>query len=264
MIELINRETGEILDTDSVPGLAEVAALHDQRISQLAELVDDLLPQGEGTPGSGQGPVVWAQLTSVERQRTWRSLAEWVGWLRSRYPLAHRVPPCWWRHPELVEELTALWLAWREAYVEKGAVLSSGADWHNRWLPELLRRIGAGGWNLACEGDHRPAVSSLYDGREVDDLHAFEEAINAADTAAPDGPGGKVMNDDQMRRAIEAGEAREMGALPGSPVELDGEYWVNEGDTWSTVRSSETITFLQEADRRMGLADQAVRESERS
>ena len=28
MIEIVNRETGELLDADSVPGLAEIAALH--------------------------------------------------------------------------------------------------------------------------------------------------------------------------------------------------------------------------------------------
>jgi len=264
VIELVNRATGELLDTDSVPGLAEVAALLDERIEQLAEMVEELREGSDGTTGGAGGPVVWDALTPFEAQRTWRSLAAWVGWLRSRYPLAHRVPLCWWRHPELVEELTALWLAWQDAYTEKGASLTAGADWHGRWLPEFLRRIGAGGWNLACEGDHRPAVSSLYDANAVDNVDDFERAITAQDDQTTTTKGNRTMDDDQVQRAVDAGQAHAVGELPDSPVALDGEYWAREGDAWSPVTSAETITFLRDADRRMGLADQAVRDAETS
>src|SRR4051812_14313636 len=179
-MEIVNRATGELLDADSVPGLAQIAALHDEQLEQLEATIEELLADRDTPPGGPQRPVVWAQLTPAEAMRTWRALAGWVGWLRGRYPLATQVPLCWWRHPELVEELTSVWLAWRDAYVEKGAPLTGGADWHARVLPEFLRRIRAGGWNIPCEADHRPRVTSLYDARAVDDSDAFDQLISSA------------------------------------------------------------------------------------
>lgn len=258
MIEIVNRETGELMDADSVPGLAEVAAWHDRQIADLQELVQDLVDEPESAgKGAGSRPVVWSRLTPHEKATTWRALAEWVGWLRGRYPLARQVPLCWWRHPELVEELTALWLAWRDAYVEKGAPLAAGADWHGRWLPELLRRIGAGGWNVACEGEHKPPVTSLYDARAVDDVDEFRDSTTAHNGATTEKER-TVMNDLSMQAALDAGQAKTLGELPGSPVAHDGRYWVAVQDGWQQVESEETIAFLADAERRLQLADAAA------
>jgi hypothetical protein len=266
VIEIVNRTTGELLDTDSVPGLAEVAALHEQRLEQMSAQLDELLDREADGPSSSNGPVVWHQLNPYETERTWRALAEWVGWLRGRYPLAHQVPLCWWRHPELVEELTALWLAWREAYVEKGASLTGGADWHGRWLPEFLRRIGAGGWNLACEANHRPLVDSLYDARQVDDDTEFAECIDHShgrELAARE-ERGPEMQHALMEAKVAAGGATRLGELPDSPIAYGGRYWVPDDGCWVAVRSDETLAFLADAQRRLRLAEATIRETEQS
>jgi hypothetical protein len=268
VIEIVNRATGELLDADSVPGLARIAALHDEQLEQLEATIEELLADRDTPTGGTQRPVVWAQLTPTEAHRTWRTLAAWVGWLRGRYPLANQVPMCWWRHPELVEELTAVWLAWRDAYVEKGAPLTAGADWHARVLPEFLRRIGAGGWNIACEVDHRPRVTSLYDARPVDDPDAFDHHITAT-TPPPEAPQQEdtmnqptmdqpTMDQPTMDRAVATGAARRVGELPGSPVAQDGRYWWQDGDQWVQIRSAETTAFLDEAQRRLALADESI------
>jgi hypothetical protein len=267
VIEIVNRTTGELLDTDSVPGLAEVAALHDQRLEQMSALLDELLERDSDGPSDSRGPVVWHQLNPYETTRTWQALADWVGWLRGRYPLANRVPLCWWRHPELVEELTALWLAWREAYIDKGAPLTGGADWHGRWLPEFLRRIGAGGWNLACEANHRPLVESLYDDRQVDDVAEFTHCIQPRrlDVEPAEQPErGPEMQQNLLETKVATGEATRLGELPDSPIVYDGEYWVPDGDRWVAVRSEETRAFLEDAQRRLDMANATVRESGQS
>ena len=260
MIEIVNRETGQIMDSDSVPGLAEIAALHDRRLSELQDALTDLVEDPPVARGPGSRPFVWQELSPRDRARTWQALAEWVGWLRGRYPLARQVPLCWWRHPELVEELTALWLAWREAYVEKGAPLTSAADWHGRWLPELLRRMRAGGWNVACESEHKPAVAALYDPRSVDDPTEFHHALGAR---LPDRPEGDLMDDTQMQSAIAHGEARRLGDLPGAPVALDGRYWQPTNSGWEPVESDETVAFLADAERRLRLAGLAIDQADR-
>ena len=220
MTDIVDPRTGELMDTDSVPGLAQVAVMLVEQINELADVVQD---QEEVRRTDGKAPFVWTDLDPRAARRAWRQLSRWVGWLRGRYPLARQVPLCWWRHPELVEELTALWFAWREAYTEKGAPLTAAADWHGRWLPEFLRRVGAGGWNIACEAEHKDRVRGLYDERGVDDEHAFEAFIEtfAADTNDME----ERMDAQEMARAIERGAAQSIGSLPGSPVAyLDG-YW---------------------------------------
>ena len=56
-------------------------------------------------------------LTAADAEWLWEELRDWVEWLVERYSLDHRiVPPCWFLHGALVDELTALWGAWQVAY----------------------------------------------------------------------------------------------------------------------------------------------------
>jgi hypothetical protein len=104
----------------------------------------------------------WRDLGPKAAEELWSQLTDWVRWLRSRYPLAKKVPPCWPEHPEVVEELTALWLAWQHAYVDPNAALTAPAEWHDHWLPGLLHRLEHGSFALNCSGKHAPRPSSSY------------------------------------------------------------------------------------------------------
>jgi len=48
-------------------------------------------------------------LSAEELRRCWTELHVWVSWFVDRYHLADELPPCWPRHPALVDELNALW-----------------------------------------------------------------------------------------------------------------------------------------------------------
>ena len=210
MIEIMDPQTGELMDTDSVPGLAAVAGLHSDQIYQLSMVVAQL-EEADAASGSA-APWTWRTLRGHPVAAQWRDLADWVGWLRGRYPLARQIPLCWWRHPELVEELTALWLAWKDAYATKHAHFSAPAEWHARWLPDFLRRVGAGGWNVSCEGEHKERVDGLYDGRRVDDEDAF--AAHVADPTPLPGNNestkesemAQTIDQESMTAAIESGK----------------------------------------------------------
>lgn len=265
MIDIVDPRTGELLDTDSVPGLAQVAGLHSEQLRQLQSEIQGL--REPTLDDSGPTAFAWNSLGAHQAETLWLQLAEWVGWLRGRYPLARQVPACWWRHPELVEELTALWLAWREAYVEKSAPLTAAADWHDRWLPGFLRRIGAGGWNLACEGEHKDRLPSLYDERPVDDEDAFGAHVRrdvsrrrAAlfKTATSEEDAVDQMSDAQMQEALTNGEAVQVGSMPGAPVRIGDVYWAPSDDGWTRVENAGTLQFLADAERRLQLADRAI------
>ena len=104
----------------------------------------------------------WRDLGPQGQEELWRELGSWVGWIRARYPLARKIPECWDQHPELVEELTALWLAWQLAYQIPDAPLTAAADWHDRWLPGVLHRLEHGPFSLDCSTSHTFRPSAAY------------------------------------------------------------------------------------------------------
>ncbi len=116
----------------------------DQLASEMTDVVADLMTRLEST------------------ESLWRELTEWVAWIRHRYPLAKRIPECWSEHPEVVEELTALWLAWNAAYTERDASFTAAVDWHDRWLPGVLHRIEHGAFALDCGHAHHERPLSAY------------------------------------------------------------------------------------------------------
>ncbi|WP_129337203.1 hypothetical protein [Cellulomonas endophytica] len=84
-------------------------------------------------------PFVWSALNPVAEQEAVRELVTWVGWLAGRYRLDHRVvPDCWPAHPELVEELSALHLAWLGAFARTSAA-DAPLGWHERFAHTSAR-----------------------------------------------------------------------------------------------------------------------------
>jgi len=83
------------------------------------ELLQSLPPGWEGTasrrePGMlGITVINWRTLEDAKAPEVWTELGEWVAWFVRRYRLpARKIPPCWYRHGALVEELSALHTAW--------------------------------------------------------------------------------------------------------------------------------------------------------
>ena len=63
------------------------------------------------------GPITWAFLTDEQETEQVKELRLWVEWLVWRFALDHRtIPECWARHGAVVEELSALYTAWQDAY----------------------------------------------------------------------------------------------------------------------------------------------------
>lgn len=137
----------------------------DRLASELADTYADLLskfdelPNGSAVKGT---PWSWRTIGPNAQNELLNELRHWVRWIRQRYPLAKTIPSCWEDHPEAVEELTALWLAWQAAYEEREASLTAAAEWHDRWLPGLLHRLDHGPFALDCSESHHPRAASCY------------------------------------------------------------------------------------------------------
>jgi hypothetical protein len=150
--------------------LAQLRRDLDQLASETTDIHADLLARLDDlhsdtpTAATSRTPSAWCwrNLDEDSKEQLWIQLRGWVDWLRGRYPLAKRVPPCWAEHPEVVEELTALWLAWHAAYETENPPLTAPADWHDRWLPGLLTRLEHGALALPCRNNHEDRPTSAY------------------------------------------------------------------------------------------------------
>jgi len=264
--EFVHRSTGEVLDVGTAEGVARALTAIDTELEDLAARVDELASGGiEGTVTAW----CWRDIGPVGAAMLWKRLALWVGWLRARYPLAEQLPACWWRHPELVEELTALYLAWRAAYTDPAAQLTAPADWHDRWLPGTLARVR--GWGVYCDGDHRDRPTGTYDPRAVDDQDAFTRHVDAdlhdrqlslqpaTEKSMPASETVELLPATEMTAHLAAGTARSLGGLPGSPVWHDDAYWRCDGDTYARITDPALVARLRADDERLRLADAAVR-----
>ena len=81
----------------------------------------------------------WSELSGEQRSAAWHRLAVFVDWLVGRYSLPELlVPPCWYRHGGLVEELTALMTAHEVSFDELDSGLGP-IGWHERFAMARLR-----------------------------------------------------------------------------------------------------------------------------
>lgn len=193
MAEIADRRTGELLDSSTPVGLARIAEVHAEGLDalggdleRLAAAVADSLESLRGeldpvTAGALTDTATWWNWQTqgvAGAEALWVQLAAWVAWLRNRYPLAKQVPGCWWRHPELIEELTALHLAWRAAYADPQAPPTGPADWHDRWLPGTVHRL-THTWHACPDGEHRDRTPGVYADQGVDNEDAFRAHLTA-------------------------------------------------------------------------------------
>jgi hypothetical protein len=74
--------------------------------------------------------ICWPRVDRDTARTAWHALDTWIRWCTLRYELDSRViPPCWYRHGALVEELTALHTAWLTAHTA-AAPGNAPLDWH--------------------------------------------------------------------------------------------------------------------------------------
>src|SRR5690348_6732624 len=89
----------------------------------------------------------WLTMSEAQQREKLGELADWVETvLRVQYPsyLADQLKPCWPNHPEARWELTWLYQLWTLAYLGKQPAPRDVADWHDRWLPGVVRRLSQG------------------------------------------------------------------------------------------------------------------------
>lgn len=129
--------------------------------------------------GATSGPLNWRDLPATDAAAAWAQLRAWVDWFRFEFGYDHRVvPPCWYRHPALVNLLAALRDHWTHAY-DRLASAAAASEWHRALLvlePRLRDWASRSGCTI---GAHRPDVIADY----PDDTAEWTQHVRA-DVAA--------------------------------------------------------------------------------
>lgn len=129
---------------DALAGTVETVEALPDRVENLAGLVSRLAAKLAAKNATGTRMASWLvhDPTDVDAEQLLTALSGWLHQVFLRYADGARVlPDCWLWHPEIVEELLWLWVAWLAAYDDPEAKPSAAADWHDRLRPGVVRRI---------------------------------------------------------------------------------------------------------------------------
>lgn len=116
-------------------------------------------------------PAWWPGMDDQEHGKRW---GEFLTWLRDvlaqRYPAdAASLSGCWRKHPAAVDALTAAWLTWQAAYLNRAAEPRDAATWQVQWRPQLVALAAADLSRCRNAGEHKalptvaPAVLASFE-----------------------------------------------------------------------------------------------------
>jgi len=145
-------------------------------VANLAADLESLLKADSDVPSM----IIWARLDQEAAAAAWKQLNGWVTEiLVARYPhltlgqagaKLRLLCPCWYEHPYVVEELTALYVAWCGAYQDPTAAPTAASIWHE----SLVKTCGRVAQQLHCAKEHKPDAAG--DGTDPDGFEAFVAA----------------------------------------------------------------------------------------
>jgi hypothetical protein len=138
-----------------------------QAVAELQAHLDGLttlvreLAERKSAETQGGRAIWWPDLPAAEeRTAALRLLGAWIDEvLRGHHPelFNDSLQACWYRHDDVLDELTALHAAWYAAYRGKAAPATAAIEWHDRWLPGCMARCKAAIKTRACGKDgHQP------------------------------------------------------------------------------------------------------------
>lgn len=145
------------------------------RLAELCGVVDELTKAVDWTVEQlteypAGGPWFWEDLDAASAKDLWKEVGEFVFWLNSRI-LGHisagdvqPLPGCWFRHPDVVEQLTALMVAHKAAYHPHNRKVSFElVNFFDRALWPTMRAVKNNGTLSGCMGgSHRQKSVEPY------------------------------------------------------------------------------------------------------
>jgi hypothetical protein len=154
----------EFASSEETPSFAERRAA----VQDLATPFD--LDDRSGVDGMlGAQITRWRDMPGEDAPEAWDQLRAFVDWLAVRYDLNSTViPPCWYRHSVLVEELSALRAAWDASFVVETDGGLGPIGWHERFALARDRLLRYGYAGECARGGHTDPTDRMVDINEDD------------------------------------------------------------------------------------------------
>lgn len=155
----------------------------EQRQEAIRLFALDMAKDGAAPPSDDDiGRVVnWRELDDNQARAEWVALRSWVEWMTVRYNIpVSMVPACWWQHPALVEELSALHSAHEAAFDERDTGFGP-VNWHERFATAQTRLSRA--YSGSCSDGHSPRKPRSWSG--VTDEDEWDAWTNRAHADQP-------------------------------------------------------------------------------
>ena len=159
-----NLESGTDPKAGAETDLERVVAILEQLDGRVSSLEGKKTPASTATAG---GPWHWENLGEESTAALWGQLREFVIWLDLNYlsqtPL-YQLVPCWYRHPNVVRQITAVMVAHQAAYSEENSDPTGElVYWHEHHLyPTLDRIIKNGSLKKCAANSHQDRTKTKY------------------------------------------------------------------------------------------------------
>jgi hypothetical protein len=178
---------------DDLSGIGDRVTGFADDLAKLGAKVDKL----EARDQDKENPVRlwdWSKMNRAEANVAWKTLIEWVnevlagvfGAVGEIGGRKHKLAPCWYQHPDAVAELSWLCQEWLRLYRSTKGTPAGAGEWHDRWLPGVIKRLEFDSPMADCltEGRHvepRP-------GQAIDDPEVLGELVQADIDRRPEAP----------------------------------------------------------------------------
>jgi hypothetical protein len=141
-------------------------------LAELREQVEQVVSTLAGEKDASPAEWFWLTMTEQRRSEQFSELFDWVETvLRTQYPdyLADQIRTCWPNHLEARWELAWLYQIWSRVYLADSSAPKDAADWHDRWFPGVIHRLGA---------VMRQCVHGCQQNRATDDCMAMTSTVS--------------------------------------------------------------------------------------
>jgi hypothetical protein len=108
---------------------------------QFAELAR-AVTQALDSPPRGPAAPYWIGLDPADHARQLTELRQWTDTVLRREYGGYQLRGCWANHPHAIWELSTLAAEWHRTYSRNRPDVDRALEFHDRWLPGTMRRIG--------------------------------------------------------------------------------------------------------------------------
>lgn len=263
-------------------------------MSSGAEPLFDLPEPGRSAVGRGRW-ILSAAAPAERRHHIERQLGPWVTWLVHTYRLRTVIPPCWYRHPDIVERLKNLMAGWIATFTDDPADHLTDRPFAYVEFDDALERelhritvpptcldgdhndppttwatdTGQSDWLTTSTWATAPATHPTPEFADTTSQHPADRAADRTEATMTDQPStssgsirpgqagasGLVMPRAHGENLVKDGHAT---AMRDYAIHYDGAWWLGDGTTYVRVTDDELNHKLDFKAIKLARADQAV------